>query len=76
MKLALTKLPYICILYTMLAVPESDANQQKLAHLAAVWREVLGDALKRGFYGTAAIEIAIVDGTIQHIRRKVERLEK
>ena len=40
------------------------------------WQELLGEAQVRGFYGSVAIEAAIQDGTIQHIRRRFERLEK
>ena len=60
----------------MTNVPESDANQRKLARLTAAWREVLIETLRRGFHGTAAIEVVVQDGTIQHIRKKVERVEK
>ena len=37
--------------------------------------EILAESLRRGFYGKAAIELAIQDGTIQHIRRLIERIE-
>lgn len=60
----------------MITVPETDANHRKLARLNAAWREVLAETLKRGFYGTATIEVSISDGTIQHIRKRMERLEK
>jgi len=32
--------------------------------------------LKRGFHGTAGLEMTVQDGTIQHIRRKVEQVER
>ena len=44
--------------------------------LEAIVAEVLTEALRHGFFGTAAIELSVQDGTIQHIRRKVERIEK
>jgi hypothetical protein len=37
---------------------------------------MLGDVLKRGFYGTAEIEVAVQDGSIQHIRRRIDKIEK
>ena len=37
---------------------------------------MLAATLKRGFFGTAAVEVCVQDGTIQHIRRKVEQIEK
>ena len=38
--------------------------------------EMLTGVLKHGFHGTAALELTVQDGTIQHIRRKVEQVEK
>ena len=35
-----------------------------------------GRGARRGFFGTAAVELSVQDGTIQHIRRMVERVEK
>jgi len=54
----------------------TSTNRQKVAQLEAAFGEILAEVLRRGFYGTAAIELAVQDGTIQHIRRKVERIEK
>jgi hypothetical protein len=51
-------------------------NAKKLAQLQAMMAEMLAEALKRGFFGTAGVELSIQDGTIQNIRRKVERVEK
>lgn len=55
---------------------ESDANAKKLAQLQAALAELLGAVLRRGFFGTATVELSVQDGTIQHIRRKLERIEK
>jgi hypothetical protein len=54
----------------------TPANAKKVVQLQAVVAEILAEALRRGFFGTAAIELTIQDGTIQHIRRKTERIEK
>jgi hypothetical protein len=43
---------------------------------AQAWRELLSAAQVRGFHGSVAIEAVVQDGTIQHIRRRFERLEK
>jgi hypothetical protein len=51
-------------------------NARKMAQLQAAMVEMLAEALRRGFFGTAAVELSIQDGTIQHIRRKVERIDK
>ncbi len=54
----------------------TPGNAQKVAQLQLIVAEMLAEALKRGFFGTAAVELSVQDGTIQHIRRMVERSEK
>jgi hypothetical protein len=44
--------------------------------LEAILAETLIETLRHGFFGTARIEVSVQDGTIQHIRRVVERIEK
>jgi hypothetical protein len=51
-------------------------NREKITQLEALLAELLIEVLRRGFHGRAAIELAIQDGVIQHIRRTLERLEK
>ena len=60
----------------MISVRETRANQGKAVQAELALVEMLAEVLRRGFYGSAAIEVAVQDGTIQHIRRRVERLEK
>jgi hypothetical protein len=38
--------------------------------------EILAESLRRGFFGSVTVELSVADGTIQHIRRLVERIEK
>jgi hypothetical protein len=54
----------------------TPANENKVSHACAALREMLGEVLKRGFYGTAEIEVAVQDGSIQHIRRRIDKIEK
>lgn len=54
----------------------SVTNAQKTAQLSGVLAEVLQKVLQRRFYGTASVEIVVQDGTIQHFRYKIERIEK
>jgi hypothetical protein len=54
----------------------NPGNAKKVAQIQAALAEILAEALRRGFFGTAAIELNINDGTIQHIRRVVDRIEK
>jgi hypothetical protein len=60
----------------MTTVRHTPVNATKLSQVEAAWAELLAESLRRGFHGKAAIELAIQDGTIQHIRRLVERIEK
>lgn len=62
-------------MYTM-ANAATNANAKKVAQLQSLMAELLAEALRRGFFGTAAVELTVQDGTIQHIRRTVERIEK
>ena len=60
----------------MKSLAETTTNGTKLSQAATAWDQMLDETLQRGFYGTAAIEVSIQDGTIQHIRRRMERIEK
>jgi hypothetical protein len=53
-----------------------EVNRAKLALLRRVLDEQLALALSHGFHGTTAIELAVQDGTIQHVLHRVERMEK
>jgi hypothetical protein len=55
---------------------DTEANAKKVAQLQAALAELLADVLRRGFFGTATVELSIQDGTIQHIRRRLERIDK
>ena len=54
----------------------TPTNQQKVAQLQEAVGELLAQVLKRGFFGSAGVELSIQDGTIQTIRRKMERIER
>ena len=55
---------------------DAPTNQKKTARLLTLLDELLRQTLQRGFHGSVQLEIAVQDGTIQHIRRRVEQLEK
>ncbi len=55
---------------------KTPGNDKKLDQLRAAVGEILADVLRRGFYGTAGVEVVVQDGTIQSIRRRVERVER
>ena len=44
--------------------------------LQAIMAEMLAETMRRGFFGSATVELSVADGTIQHIRRMVERIER
>jgi hypothetical protein len=54
----------------------TNANATKADRLQEMLRELLQQALQRGFFGTARIEFVVQDGTIQHLRRSLEQMEK
>jgi hypothetical protein len=54
----------------------SPNNAVRIEQLQQAWAEILADVLRRGFFGTAQLEVNVQDGTIQHIRRKIEQIEK
>jgi hypothetical protein len=60
----------------MTTLTTTPINKTKREQADRVWRQLLDQALRRGFHGTAAIEVSVQDGTIQNIRRKVEQMEK
>ena len=55
---------------------ETPVNERKLGQLQSVLNQALGEALRRGFHGKVELELSVQDGTIQQIRRRVERIEK
>jgi hypothetical protein len=60
----------------MTMLNETPTNQRKLATVQAALEAIMGDVLRQGFYGVAGVELSVQDGTIQCIRRKVERIEQ
>lgn len=54
----------------------SPTNRDKMDQIRSAMTELLAGVLKRGFHGTAALEMTVQDGTIQRIRRKVEQVER
>ena len=60
----------------MTTLTETPGNERKMAQLRAAVGEMLAEVLRRGFFGTAGVEVVVQDGTIQSIRRRVERVER
>jgi hypothetical protein len=56
--------------------PAKSGRQTLAKRSEQAWQELLADAQVRGFHGSVTIEAVVQDGTIQHIRRRFERLEK
>jgi hypothetical protein len=51
-------------------------NDRMIVRLEQAVAALLGQVLRRGFHGTAGVEIAIQDGIIQHVRSKTDRLDR
>lgn len=60
----------------MLTAQHSPTNLAKMGRSVALLDDLLKQALQRGFHGTVRLEITVQDGTIQHIRKGIEQLEK
>jgi hypothetical protein len=60
----------------METLKDAASNYAKLSRVESVWNDVMREVLTRGFYGSALVEVTIQDGTIQFIRRCVERTER
>jgi hypothetical protein len=60
----------------MTTLNATPANARKVAQAQAALMEILAEILQHGFFGSAAVEFSVQDGTIQHIRRKLDRMEK
>jgi hypothetical protein len=54
----------------------TPTNQRKVAQLQEAVGQLLAQVLQRGFFGSAGVELSIQNGTIQTIRRKMERIER
>jgi hypothetical protein len=54
----------------------SPNNAVRVEQLQKAWVEILAEVLRRGFFGTAQVEVNVQDGSIQCIRRKIEQIEK
>ncbi len=51
-------------------------NRTMVARSEQAWRDLLAAAQVRTFHGTVSVEVAVQAGTIQHVRRHFERVEK
>lgn len=60
----------------MTNVATTPVNQQQAARALKLLQDLLEQSLKRGFHGTAELSLSVQDGTIQHLRSRVEQLHK
>ena len=49
-------------------------NEKKVGHVEAELACILKEILRRGFYGTAGVEVSVQDGMIQHVRCRMEKI--
>lgn len=60
----------------MISKATHNTNEQKLSLVHSALREMLDEALCRGYHGVVAIEVTVQDGIIQYVRRRCERVER
>jgi uncharacterized protein with FMN-binding domain len=58
----------------MHAILEPTAKSNKVEQAEVAFAQLMADASRRGFYGTAGLSLSIQDGRIQHIRVALERM--
>ena len=51
-------------------------NARQIARLSELLGMMLDEVLRKGFHGTAQFAVTVQNGTIQNIRRTVERIDK
>jgi hypothetical protein len=60
----------------MISTGNTPANAEKIGRLQTAIAELLQEVLRRGFHGSARVELVVSDGTIQSLRRTVEQIER
>ncbi len=60
----------------MHATLELPTGINKAEQAATAFAQLLAEASRRGYYGTAGLTLSIQDGRIQHIRVALERMIK
>ncbi len=60
----------------MISTSKTPANAEKISRLQAAMAELLQEVLRRGFHGSARVELVVSDGTIQSLRRTIEQIER
>jgi hypothetical protein len=58
----------------MHAILEPTTKSNKVEQAEVAFAQLMADASRRGFYGTAGLTLSIQDGRIQHIRVALERM--
>jgi len=49
-------------------------NEKKVSQIEAELAGILKEILRRGYYGTAGLEVSVQDGMIQHVRSRMEKI--
>lgn len=57
-------------------INSTHGNRIKLSEIETALAELLSETLRRGFHGKAVLELTIQDGTVQYLRRVVDRIDK
>lgn len=60
-----------------MTTPENTTgNRTKLSLVERAWSDLLAEALRRGFHGAVSLELHVQDGTIQSVKKRVEKCER
>jgi len=58
----------------MMMTPNNAVNEKKVSLLQEELAGILKEITRIGFHGTAGVELSVQDGTIQHVRSRMERI--
>jgi len=58
----------------MITLNSTPPNEKKLRQLESSLAAILVQVLQRGFWGTVGVEVSVQDGTIQHVRSRMEQI--
>jgi hypothetical protein len=64
------------LMMTTTTTDTMSANDKKVARVQTLLAELFNKTLRRGYFGTVSIEWQVVNGTVQAIRSRMERIEK
>jgi hypothetical protein len=64
------------VTHMMTTAVQMKPHENKIDQAERLFAQLLAEALRRGFHGTAGLTLSVQDGCIQHIRIATEKMIK